>query len=443
MSIFSRIQTGQYKFRILLAIIALSVVLRLVPAFVFGNEVVDLPGTNDQISYHALAIRVLTGHGFSFDQDWWPATRAGEPTAHWSFLYTLYLVACYAVFGINPLIARVLQAVIVGILHPYLIFKIGEKLVGQSAALVAALLTAGYAYFFYYAGTLMTEPFYITAILAVIYLTMQMTASGTGRKKIWLAAGLGVALGIITLLRQLFLLFIPFLMAWIVFQEWKQKRAVLLLEVVLPLFIIGLMILPFTLYTLQRFGQPVLLNTNAGYALFFGNHPIYGTKFISILPPEIGSYQSLIPTELFPLSEAALDQALLKLAIQYILADPGRYLLLSISRIPVYFQFWPSADSGLISNLSRVGSFGVMLPFMLYGVIRWIVTEGLRNITSPVWLLLLFGVVYTGIHLMTWALIRYRLPVDAVLLLFAGYAIMNLYNLIKKQKRAALHSVES
>ena len=30
-----------------------------------GDRVVDMPGTNDQLSYHALALRLLDGYGFS------------------------------------------------------------------------------------------------------------------------------------------------------------------------------------------------------------------------------------------------------------------------------------------------------------------------------------------------------------------------------------------
>ena len=41
-------------------------------------------------------------------------------------------------------------------------------------------------------------------------------------------------------------------------------------------------------------------------------------------------------------------------------------------------------------------------------------------------LLYLFIAVYTVIHLLSWALIRYRLPVDAVLIIFAAYGLTNL-----------------
>jgi hypothetical protein len=45
---------------------------------------------------------------------------------------------------------------------------------------------------------------------------------------------------------------------------------------------------------------------------------------------------------------------------------------------------------------------------------------------APVILLYLFILIYTAIHLLTWALIRYRLPVDAVLVMFASLAIIDL-----------------
>jgi 4-amino-4-deoxy-L-arabinose transferase-like glycosyltransferase len=412
---------------VLVGIILLSVVLRLGAAIYMGNTVVELPGTSDQVSYHQLSLRVLEGHGFTFAQDWWPATPAGEPTAHWSYLYTFYLMALYAVFGPNPIIARILQAILVGVFQPYLIYRLGTQLAGKTVALIAAALIAFYAYFIYYAGALMTEPFYITAILAVFTLAIQLAQSDAApRKRIGLAIYLGLALGCVVLLRQLFLLFIPFLLVWLGWSEWKRHKTLQIQTLIITVTIIVLMIVPFTIFNYQRFGQFVLLNTNAGFAFFWGNHPIYGAHFLPILPPELGTYQDLLPKELLSLSEAALDKALMQRAMQFIIADPVRYILLSLSRIPAYFQFWPSSDSGLMSNLSRVASFGVLWPFMLYGLIRWAMLKGFRQFSAPDWLFLLFIVIYTGIHILSWALIRYRLPVDAFLIIFAGIAIQDL-----------------
>ena len=86
-----------------------------------------LPSIADQLSYHSLALRWLGGHGFTFADNWWPATRAGEPTAHWSYLYTLYLAVVYAVFGPNPLAARLIQAILGGLLMPWLVYRITNQ----------------------------------------------------------------------------------------------------------------------------------------------------------------------------------------------------------------------------------------------------------------------------------------------------------------------------
>src|SRR5438874_4243619 len=119
--------------------IALGILLRLASALYQGDAIQTLPGVYDQISYHALAARVIGGDGFSFAVNWWPATRAGEPTAHWSYLYTLYLTFVYGLFGQHPLAARVIQALISGVLHPWLSWRIGRRLFDSETGSVAAL----------------------------------------------------------------------------------------------------------------------------------------------------------------------------------------------------------------------------------------------------------------------------------------------------------------
>jgi hypothetical protein len=41
-------------------------------------------------------------------------------------------------------------------------------------------------------------------------------------------------------------------------------------------------------------------------------------------------------------------------------------------------------------------------------------------------LLLLFAGVYTAIHLLSWALVRYRLPVDAVFIIFSSAGLVDI-----------------
>ncbi|MFZ0427224.1 MAG: glycosyltransferase family 39 protein [Acidobacteriota bacterium] len=432
--------------RTLFAIILLSTVLRLVVAGYQGDEIDTLPGIYDQVSYHTLADRVLDGHGFSFATNWWPATKANQPTAHWSFLYTLYLVAIYGVFGVHPLVARLVQALIVGILQPWLTWRIAGRIFSRRVALLAAGVSAVYAYFIYYAGALMSEAFYIVALLLVFDLVMRLgerpDAANRGREAWSLWLSLGLVLGIAALLRQVFLLVIPLLFAWIIVRRlmgrqdegpadpgWAMKtlskrfplRGLLVASLVLLATIV-----PWTVRNYLAFHQFVLLNTNAGFVLFWGNHPIHKDHFIPILPAGGPSYVDLLPISLKKLDEASLDRALMKRGIGFVTADPTRFALLSLSRAEEYFRFWPSRDSSLASNLARLLSFGILLPFMLIGIAscatarRDRTDRGGDGRTANAVLLLLFAASYTLIHLLTWTLIRYRVPVDGILVIFAA-----------------------
>jgi 4-amino-4-deoxy-L-arabinose transferase-like glycosyltransferase len=417
-------------------ILVLAVVLRLAASLYLGDSVQSLPGTADQLSYHNLAQRLLGGYGFTFGEPWWPFTAAGAPTAHWSYLYTFYVALVYLLFGPHALIVRLIQAVLVGVLHPYLAFWLGRRVFSTPVGLFAAGLTAIYPYFIYYSATLMTEPFYIVAILAalcsVILLrdALQTDTGKRNRKVLVYSLMLGIFLSITILLRQLFLLFIPVLFFWIwMANGWRISRQ-FVTSILLTGALLVISVLPFTYYNYQRFHRFVLLNTNAGFAFFWANHPIYGTHFIPILPPEMGTYGNLIPVELRKLDEAAMDQALLGEGLRFIQKDPRRYILLSISRVPAFFMFWPSKDSDLVSNIARVGGFGLLLPFILYGLVRSFIPKSpvqrftLRSTSN---LLVLFILFYTVIHLLSWALVRYRLPVDAVFLIYAGLAFSDLW----------------
>ena len=503
------------KYYKLLLILLLSISLRVAAALYLGNHVIDLPGTTDQISYHTLALRVLNGHGFSFDKAWWPMTAAGAPTAHWSYLYTLYLVIVYAVFGPNPLAARLIQAFIVGFLHPFLTYlltklmlkhdspknfgakqletflgvwdgirslknpkqiiqllkprdnysfskKSNLKMAGplsnvtadfnsrlyQEIPLIAAGLTAVYTYFIYYDATLMTEPFFIIGVLASLILTILLANRLKRSETRTLAIMLGIAISATVLLRQAFLIFLPILFGWFFLTTLrKYSWRSILSPISTSLIILVMAILPISIFNYARFGQFVPINTNTGFAFYWANHPYYQNRFIPA--SEMGNiYQDLVPSELHGLDEAALDRELLKRGISFVFDDPKRYVQLSLSRIPEYFKFWPDSSSSLISNISRVSSFALLLPFMLFGLlfpkIKISRSTGEQNhyhLPSAIILLYLFITIYSAIHILSWAQIRYRLPVDAVLVPFSAIAIAKIGHRMRGFfiKKDALH----
>lgn len=436
--------------RPLLAIFGLSMVLRVGVAFYLGDIVDAPPLLQDQRSYDALGARLISGHGFSFDRGWYPFTPPDTPTAHWSFLYSLFVAAVYAVFGPHPLAVRVVQAIIGGILLPWMVYRFTRRLYQPSPAnplaqrldeqgfsaerlaLSAALLASIYFYFVLYAATLMTETFYIVALLWSLEISIRLAEQPTLRRGVLL----GVALGITTLLRQSVLPWVAVLVVWLMWVAWRSaalRRTIGSLAVTGGLLI--LFIAPFTIRNYSVYHEFLLLNSNAGYAMYSAQHPLQGTAFQAFvgLP---------IPKELEGQNEAQLDRELMKLGVGFVLAEPGRYLLLTLSRVPAYFEFWPTADTTSINNVGRVGSIGVLLPFMLAGIwLAWrrggpgVAVGCLRFLTTPLALALLFMIVYSAMHILTWAMPRYRLPVDAVAMPFAALALSVLVKTIADRSK--------
>ena len=237
--------------KILLAILLFSVILRIAVALYLGNIVDAPPLLTDQRSYHALGARLIAGHGYSFDIGWYPFTLPDTPTAHWSFLYSLFVAAVYEVAGVQPLAARLVQAVLGGVLLPWMAFRFARRLFNSPAdeaaptgsiaaqnqqadpsrtevlGLLTAALAAIYPYFVLYAATLMTETFYITALLWSLERALAVRERLTQGQQVGvgLAVTLGLSLGIAVLLRQSILPWVVVLFVWLLWIGWRMGQS--------------------------------------------------------------------------------------------------------------------------------------------------------------------------------------------------------------------------
>jgi hypothetical protein len=422
--------------RVLGAILLLSVLVRVAIALYLGDIVDAPPLLTDQRSYDALGARLIAGDGFSFDRGWYPFTEANTPTAFWSFLYSLFVAAVYGVSGVHPLAVRIIQGVLGGLLLPWMTYRLTRRVFAPNGderlrwlPLVAAGLTAVYAYFALYAATLMTETFFMVALLWSLEQTLVFAANPTPAQ----GALLGVAIGVAALLRQSILPWVAVAYVWLLGVAFLQKH---LSKVVIGLLcttgLIAVLIAPFTIRNYRVYGQFLLLNSNTGDAMYSAQHPMHGTNFQEFTAAPV-------PPEVLGHNEAQMDHELMLRGIGFVLADPVRYVLLSLSRARAYFQFWPSPSSSLIDNLGRLVSYTLYLPFMLYGLFRAIRDRntlwktGLSFVDTPLAFLLLFVVFYSVMHILTWAIPRYRLPVDAVMMLFMALAVSDLVNRFQRQ----------
>jgi hypothetical protein len=155
--------------------------------------------------------------------------------------------------------------------------------------------------------------------------------------------------------------------------------------------------------------------------MYSAQHPMHGTNFREF-------DAAPLPDGMWGRPELELDRELMREGIQFVLDDPGRYLLLSLSRVRAFFEFWPTPDTTLLHNAGRIGSFGLLLPFLLYGLVLAVRRPGFVKRNA---LLFLFAGFYTVLHLLTWAMVRYRLPVDAVLIPLAALAVVDLLQRVR------------
>ncbi|MBN2389385.1 MAG: glycosyltransferase family 39 protein [Anaerolineae bacterium] len=418
--------------QIWIAILIFSVITRLGLALHYGNWV---PTEHDDYSYSSLGLRLATGHGYTFDRNWYPFTPAETPTAHWSFLYTVIIAAIYALVGFQPVAVRLVTAVLGGILLPWMTARLTRHLFPNRSwlPLIAALITAGYAFFILYAAQIMTETFYIITLLWSFERALKLSEDFAAGQSGWSAAlGLGVSLGLTALFRQAVLPWVPVLFLWLLWRAWHANARIFIRLHLPSLVLAGLVllafILPWTYRNYRVYGDFLLLNSNTGYAMYSAQHPMHGTSFQAFeaapLPGELWGQLS---------TEAEWDSALLRRGIAFVLADPVRYLRLSLSRVADYFEFWPT-DTSLLNNAGRLLSFTLYLPFMLYGFYlgaKVHYAPVLSCLARPTTLLFLFMVFYSLLHIFTWAMPRYRLPVDAVAMPFVALALERIFFFVR------------
>jgi len=416
------------RLRWLLIILAASVLLRVGVAFYYGDWV---PPRQDDNSYSQLAWRLATGHGYSFERSWYPFTPAETPTAHWSFLYTAFVAAVYAVAGFRPLVVRLAGAVLGGVLLPWMAYRLARRLFPKRDAvpLLAAACTAVYAFFILFAARIMTETFFIVSLMWLLERAITVVESVRAGEKPATSTvlGLGAALGLAALFRQSILPWGVVLFLWLL---WVGRETGALRRTVGTLaqaaVVALLFILPFTLRNYRAYGDFLLLNSNAGYAMYAAQHPLHGSEF--------EEHRAMpLPEELLPvesMTEPEWDRALMERGIAFVADEPFRYLLLSLSRVPDFFEFWPT-DTSFLHNLGRLVSFTLFLPFMIGGL--WLALRRVaawrsprRFAQSPLALVVLFMIFYSVLHILTWAMPRYRLPVDAVAMPFVGLALHEL-----------------
>ncbi len=400
--------------KLLIVILVVALLVRLTAAFLLGDEIRGLSGAHDEISYSMLGQRFASGYGMTFPQKWYPWIDANAPQSYYSFTFSFLLATIYKIFGYHPLAARLVMAFVsVGVV--FMVFKVACYFFDNRTALLSSAIAAIYAYFIFYGVSLVTETPFILAILTAIYLGT-MLVQNSGRIVLWIVFGIALAFSV--LLRMAVIFFVPVLFMWMLVQMHDHRQR---FYVLIPIVIILLAITPFTIRNYLLWGKFMLLESQFGHVFWNGNHPGHMGNFhpykVFPIPPNI----------LASKNDAIITNELLKMGIQNVLANPKNFVLLTLTRLREFFKFWPTADSSFLANILRVISFGIIFPLSILGIIlslkRW-------HALTPIFL---FMLIHTAVYATSWTMIRYRIPLDVFLIMFASVSILFVFDNIRRK----------
>jgi 4-amino-4-deoxy-L-arabinose transferase-like glycosyltransferase len=287
--------------RAALIVFAISLAVRATwAAFAHITPISDFAG------YDRLAWRWLeTGR---FGSEGWMAYRTPG--------YPAFLAAVYAVFGHSPKAAGIVQAVF-GACSSMLLVLLAARFLCARVALLAGLLHAAWPTAVVYVPVLASENLAVPLLLLTL-LCLAAAPGGRAARRYALTAVAGACFGYLLLVRpaSVFLLPAGVLIAVALNRRWGR-----VLAPVAFLACMGVTLAPWLVRNYRAGLGPCTLSTVGSMNFWMGNNPGQtrgGTYHEDLLPPRLGEKQR--------------DQAYRKLAMDWIRADPRRYLALCRTR---------------------------------------------------------------------------------------------------------------
>lgn len=402
----------------LVAMFALAFGVRLAWALRLSPAIVWFDGEQ----YARLALGLLR-HGTYLN-------AVGHPSAFWPPGYPALLAFVYALAGPSVIAVRIAQCAL-GALTVLFVHGIARRVLDTRAARLATLGSALYPIHVYAAGTLFPATLLVALLAGVLWLLLRAV-----ERRSALASGFAGALGGWATLTAASAL--PAMLACAAWLAWQARRAPasarpssggglrLAVAFLLPL---ALVVAPWTLRNARIFGTPVLVSTNGGYNFWLGNHPgvdaATGNEFVSgAMGAEADSVWST------PGTEQTRDAEFWRRGEGYVAADPARFLGLSARKA---LHFWAVTAEPMTAARPRVPlealvswlSYGLLLPFAVGWLLR-----SLRREPFAV-LALVLAVVYTAVHAVVLAKVRFRLPLDTLVILYGAGGLVACWDLVR------------
>jgi len=306
--------------RIVLGLTGLALVARVVFVLAVERDSFEFA---DPAFYHQAASTLAAGDGH--------LGFGGEPSARWPPVFPFVLAPFYAVFGSDPLVGELVNAVLGAACVP-LLFLLARRLFGRREGLIGAALLALFPGQILYTDLLLAETLYAFWLLAFFLLLSVLPLD-----RWWPALAVGAAVGVMALTRsEGVFLAIPVAAVW-----WPQlARAVLLRRVALLAVGALLVIGPWTVRNAIQLDAFIPIAINGGQTLWSGHNP--NASGGPTYPPP-----GLVPQTHDPESAEAVieqDRFLRDEALEFMVENPRRELEL----IPLKLIHLNRGDSAVV-----------------------------------------------------------------------------------------------
>jgi 4-amino-4-deoxy-L-arabinose transferase-like glycosyltransferase len=378
---------------------------------------------------------------------WAKAIAAGDAGAGVYFRGPLYpyLLALIYKASNTSVAAAVLVNHVAGALTCGFVYLFAREYFARSVALVAGLVAALYWPFIYFEGEILIEPVYTMLVVLGLWRTARAIARPTAANLMFA----GVCLGLAALARPTMLALLPAIPLCFLLAEPRGgvARRKWLLSSGLVVATVLAMLVPATIHNLRAGNAFVPVAWSGGLNFYIGNNEsadgrsafIPGTKAawmggedeaLAIAAAQAGR----------PLTPAQASSFYAREGLDWITANPGAAAELAASKLHMFWEgpersnekyiyfFWDRFGFGRVS----MPGFWLVSPLALAAMIRlWPRRRELA-------LLYLF-VLCTVVGVVAFFVVaRYRLPAVPVLIVFAAWALVDLFESARGRRWGAL-----
>lgn len=348
----------------------------------------------------------------------------GFPTAYHPIGYPLFLTLLRTL-GLDTILAfRLIQAMLSALIIR-LVYCYTCTLVHKTAGYWAALLVAIYPYFIYATGTILTPVLISLVLLAACWFLYR----GADKKSLTFLSLSGLGWSLAIFIQPAVTVLLGAAILWLLLHQ-RLEKAFLLKALMLMILMVALANLPW-LYRNYRVLGVFSFGTNMGINLWLGNNP---NAQIGAGSTEIDTTSAIWQKTQQATSEVERDRTFKRAAVDFIRQNPMKsikhYLLKAL-------YLWrldtsPTTSASLTSKLQLLNVISIIsfAPVLILAIVSFVIATG--DVKKHLWLWFYLCLANTLFYALFMVKVRFRLPLDHLLIMAAAIQLAALFDRIKR-----------